>query len=198
MGTGANATITKLLLQPDGKIIVVGNFTSYNGTSINRIVRLNTDGSIDATFNVGAGANSQIYSAALQSDGKVLIGGTFGSYKGTARAKLARINTNGTIDAGFTVGTGPDSWTYAMAVQPDGKIIIVGNFSVYNGTTVNRIARLTSTGSLDASFNNQYRNCNVSWQDPLVMLLIFNQTAKLLLVVFLQHLMVLQKTDWFV
>jgi len=156
VGTGVNQLISKVLLQPDGKIIIVGNFTSYNGTAKNRIVRLNSDGSIDGTFTVGTGANNQIYSAALQPDGKIIIGGTFTSYNGTTGVnRLARLNSNGTLDGTFSVGTGPDSWTYAMAIQPDGKIVIVGNFSSYNGTTVNRVARVTSTGALDniLSFN---------------------------------------------
>lgn len=156
VGTGVNQLISKVLLQPDGKIIIVGNFTTYNGTSRNRIVRLNSDGSIDGTFNIGTGANSQIYSAALQSDGKILIGGTFTSYNGTTGVnRLARLNSDGTLDGTFSAGAGPDSWTYAMAIQPDGKIIIVGNFSSYAGTTVNRVARVTSTGALDnlLSFN---------------------------------------------
>jgi uncharacterized delta-60 repeat protein len=156
VGTGANQLISKVLLQSDGKIIIVGNFTTYNGTAKNRIVRLNSDGSIDGTFNIGTGANSQIYSAALQSDGKIVIGGTFTSYNGTTGVnRLARLNSDGTLDGSFSAGTGPDSWTYAMAIQPDGKIIIVGNFSSYSGTTVNRVARVTSTGALDnlLSFN---------------------------------------------
>jgi uncharacterized delta-60 repeat protein len=156
VGTGVNQLISKVLLQSDGKIIIVGNFTTYNGTARNRIVRLNSDGSIDGTFTVGTGANSQIYSAGLQSDGKIIIGGTFTSYNGTTGVnRLARLNSDGTLDGTFSAGTGPDSWTYAMAIQPDGKIVIVGNFSSYAGTTVNRVARVTSTGALDnlLSFN---------------------------------------------
>lgn len=156
VGTGVNQLISKVLLQPDGKIIIVGNFTTYNGSTRNRIVRLNSDGSIDGTFTVGTGANNQIYSAALQPDGKIIIGGTFTSYNGTTGVnRLARLNSNGTLDGSFSAGTGPDSWTYAMVIQPDGKIVIVGNFSSYAGTTVNRVARVTSTGALDniLSFN---------------------------------------------
>ncbi|MBK8368441.1 MAG: T9SS type A sorting domain-containing protein [Bacteroidetes bacterium] len=149
VGSGFNGTITKLLLQSDGKIIAVGNFTTYKGSTKNRIVRLNSDGSVDATFNVGTGTASQIYAAALQSDGMVIIAGTFTSYNGTSISRIARLNTNGSIDTNFNPGTGPSDWTYGIAVQPDGKIIIVGNFLSYNGTTVNRVARLNSDGSLE-------------------------------------------------
>jgi uncharacterized delta-60 repeat protein len=155
VGAGASATVTKLLLQADGKIIMVGNFTSYKGTSINRIVRLNNDGTIDGTFAVGLGANNQIYSAAMQADGKIIIAGTFTSYKGTSISRIARINTDGSLDGTFAPGTGPNSWVYDMAIQTDGKIVLVGDFASYNGTTVNKVARITSTGALDnlLSFN---------------------------------------------
>ena len=156
VGTGANANVTKLLLQTDGKVIMVGNFTNYKGTARNRILRINTDGTIDGTFNIGTGANSQIYSAAIQPDGKIIIAGTFTSYNGnTSILRIARLNTDGSVDNTFSPGTGPDNWVYAMAIQPDGKIVIVGGFSSYNGTTVNKVARITSTGALDniLSFN---------------------------------------------
>ena len=74
-GDGANHPINSIALQPDGKVLIGGQFTSYNGTSRNYIARLNADGSLDASFNPGVGASSFVYSLALQPDGKVLIGG---------------------------------------------------------------------------------------------------------------------------
>ena len=64
ISSGANGEILSSVVQPDGKIIIVGNFTSYNGVTINRIARVFQDGSLDNTFNVGSGANSTIYSVA--------------------------------------------------------------------------------------------------------------------------------------
>ena len=80
-----------LALQPDGKLLIGGNFTSYNGTPRNRIARLNADGSLDASFNPGTGANSSVYALALQPDGKLLIGGDFTAYAFTPRTRLARL-----------------------------------------------------------------------------------------------------------
>jgi uncharacterized delta-60 repeat protein len=155
IGTGptTNAVIDASVVQPDGKIIIAGNFTDYNGTVKNRIVRLNTNGTIDATFNIGTGANNNIISLALQSDGKVIIGGSFTTYNGTARARLARLTATGGLDATFIVGTGANDDVKTIAIQSDGNIIIGGKFTTYNGTASNRIARISTTGTLDATFN---------------------------------------------
>ncbi len=153
VGTGANDRIYTTAVQSDGKIYIGGWFTSYNGTACNRIARLNTDGSLDASFNVGTGANDRIYTTAVQSDGKINIGGWFTSYNGTACNRVARLNTDGSLDATFIVGTGADGAVWTTAIQSDGKIIIGGGFSSYNGSAINRIARLNTDGSLDATFN---------------------------------------------
>jgi uncharacterized delta-60 repeat protein len=152
-GTGANDLVRRISIQSDGKIIIVGYFTTYNGTTINRIARLNTDGSLDATFNMGTGANGAVLTSAIQSDGKIIIGGAFTTYNGTAINRIARLNTNGSLDATFTVGTGVNNFLQTIAIQSDGKIIIGGAFFTYNGTARNKIARLNADGSLDATFN---------------------------------------------
>ncbi|MEI6092350.1 MAG: hypothetical protein WCQ47_01545, partial [bacterium] len=141
--------------QSDGKILIGGAFTTYNGTTINRIARLNTNGSLDPDFNVGTGAGSTVSSIAVQSDGKILIGGAFTTYNGTARNEFARLNSNGTLDTGFNIGTGPNGMPYAIAIQSDGKIIIGGyySFTSYNGVARKQIARVNTDGSLDLSFD---------------------------------------------
>ena len=150
---GANGTILSTVIQSDGKIIIVGGFTMYNGTARNNIARLNTDGSLDAGFNPGTGANSTIHATAIQSDGKIIISGLFSSFNGTARNNIARLNSDGSLDAAFNPGTGTSSTIYATAIQSDGKIIIGGTFTAYNGTARNNIARLNEDGSLDAAFD---------------------------------------------
>jgi uncharacterized delta-60 repeat protein len=152
-GFGANNTVRTILVQSDGKIIIGGDFTSFNGTSINRIARLNEDGSLDTSFNPGIGANSNVSTSALQSDGKIIIGGDFTSFNGTPIDRIARLNADGSLDTSFNPGTGANSFVFTSALQNDGKIIIGGNFTSYNGTSINRIARLNTDGSLDTSFN---------------------------------------------
>lgn len=152
-GTGANATIRNTNIQSDGKIIIAGNFTSFNGTGRNRIARLMSYGGIDLTFNPGTGANDIIYTTSIQNDGKIILAGNFTSYNGTTRNRIVRINADGTIDASFNPGSGANNRIYTTSIQSDGKIIIGGSFTSINGTSRNGIARLNADGSLDLSFN---------------------------------------------
>ena len=156
--TGSNtgspfSRINSISIQSDGKLIIGGDFNSYNGVARNGIARLNTDGKLDTTFNPGTGANSIIYSTSIQSDGKIIIGGFFTSYNGVAISRLARLNNNGKLDTTFKPGTGPDNWIYSSSIQSDGKIIIGGTFTSYNGVAINGIARLNTDGKLDTTFN---------------------------------------------
>ncbi len=152
-GTGANGVIYSTTLQSDGKIIIGGNFTYYNGTARNHIARLNADGSLDTGFNPGTGANNLINCTTFQPDGKILIGGDFTSYNGTARNCIARLNADGSSDTGFNPGTGANNYINTITLQPDGKVVIGGNFTSYNSTARNRIARLNADGTLDTAFN---------------------------------------------
>jgi uncharacterized delta-60 repeat protein len=153
IGDGPNSFVYRTELQTDGKIIIAGSFNSYNGTARNYIARLNSDGSLDSTFNIGTGANNIIRSINLQTDGKIIVGGNFTTFNGTAINRIVRLNSDGTIDVTFNPGTGPNGFITSSMLQPDGKIIIVGGFNSYNGTAINSIARLNSDGTLDSSFN---------------------------------------------
>jgi uncharacterized delta-60 repeat protein len=153
IGTGFNSQAYFPVEQSDGKILISGGFISYNGTTANRIIRLNTDGSIDSTFVYGTGFNTGLALAiAIQPDGKILVGGEFTAYQGTAASKIIRLNSDGSIDGTFNPGTGFNNTVNAIAIQADGKIIVGGQFNSYNGTGANRIIRLDPDGSIDATF----------------------------------------------
>ena len=153
IGTGFNGTTRTVTIQSDGKILVGGDFTEYNGTTLNRIVRLNTDGSIDGSFSIGTGFNASTYVVKIQTDGKILVGGGFNLYNGNSSSLFVRINTDGSIDGSFSIGTGFNGTVTNINIQSDGKIIVGGAFSLYNGTTSNRIIRLNTDGSVDGTFN---------------------------------------------
>jgi len=153
VGTGLDNILYSLIIQEDNNIILLGNFNNYKGSFMNRLARLNNDGSLDESFNIGSGANNLISSLAVQSDGKILIGGNFSTYKDISRNRLARINSDGSLDESFNIGSGANDGVYSIAIQNDGKIIIGGLFTSYASTSINRIARLNSNGSIDASFN---------------------------------------------
>ena len=152
-GNGFNSKVLSLAMQSDGKIVASGYFTSYNGTSSNYIARLNTDGTYDTTFSIGTGFDNWVTNIRIQPDGKILCGGNFTLYNGTTRNRIARLNTDGTYDTTFSIGTGFDFDTNNISLQSDGKIVCVGPFSSYQGTTRNGIARLTNSGSLDTTFS---------------------------------------------
>jgi uncharacterized delta-60 repeat protein len=150
---GANGVIWDVVLQPDGKIIIVGEFTSFNGILCNRIVRLNADGSLDTSFNSGMGADDKVLTTSLQTDGKIIIGGEFTSYNGLARNHIARLNNNGSLDQSFNPGTGTNDWIRTTAIQADGKIFIGGSFNIYDGFSRYHLTRINSDGSHDFYFN---------------------------------------------
>jgi uncharacterized delta-60 repeat protein len=156
-GAGAINEIKDIARQPDGKILVAGSFTTMNGGARNCLARLNSDGSLDTAFNPGTGADDQINTVLVQPNGKVLIGGQFLNFNGTAREYLARLNADGSLDTSFT---GPDfgettGWRVnSLALQPDGKLIVAGSFYFSGGAKFKAsICRVTTTGSLDDTFN---------------------------------------------
>ncbi len=152
-GGGASSTVEQIIELSGGKSFIVGDFQTYNGIVVNRTARLNPDGSLDGSFLPGTGANNIVYTAALQSNGKYLVGGAFTSFSGANRNRIVRLNTDGSIDQSFTVGTGFNDIVKSIALQPDGKVLVAGEFTSFNGSTWNRIVRLNSNGSVDASFN---------------------------------------------
>jgi uncharacterized delta-60 repeat protein len=153
-GTGLNNSANTIALQPDGKVLVGGAFVSYNGTQRNCICRLNADGTLDTTFAPsGTGLNGVVYALALQPDGKFLVGGAFTSYNNIPSYRVCRLNSDGSLDTSFTqMGTGIDFIVYSLAIQPDGKVLVGGYFTSYNGIMRNYFSRLNSNGSLDSSF----------------------------------------------
>ena len=123
------------------------------GLTRGRLAKLNAEGTVMTSFDTVSGASNDIRALAIQNDGKLVIGGDFTSYRGTFINRIARVNTDGTLDTSFNPGTGANSDVNAIAIQSDGKIVIGGEFTTINGTSANYIARLNSDGSLDTSFS---------------------------------------------
>ena len=155
-GTGFSGGVLPIAVQSDGKILLGGFFTTLNGTTVNRIVRLNSDGTRDTTFttNAGSAANGSVLGIAIQTDGKIVICGSFSTWNGVTVNRIVRLNSDGTRDVPFTTntGTGSNQSIIALAVQSDGKILLGGGFSTWNGTTVNKLVRLNSDGTRDTAF----------------------------------------------
>ena len=157
IGTGFDGEVLSLTLQSDGKIIVGGKFKNYQGVSQNYLIRLNSDGSKDTTFNIGTGFGStytlgDILSIVVQPDNKIIVGGRFKYYQNQTPNYLIRLNSDGSIDSTFKTNNGFSYYVNSIALQKDGKIIVAGEFSVYNNYAANRIARLNTDGSIDTTF----------------------------------------------
>jgi len=164
-------SVTVVALQPNGQVIVGGNFTALqpNGAAAStpriNLARLNADGSLDTTFNPYP--NGQVISIALQPNGQILIGGYFttlqpnGAASPTTRNYIARLNADGSLDTTFNPNPQGvyNAEVNAICVEPNGQILIGGAFNALqpNGaaspTPVAYLARLNSDGSIDTTFN---------------------------------------------
>jgi hypothetical protein len=137
---------------PDGKVLIGGEFTSVNGTNQNSIARLNADGSLDSSFNPGTGANGRVFAIALQPDGKVLIGGDFLTANGVLRPHVARLYG--------------DSVAPALSIARSNSLAVLswpaafGNFqlqentsvSIPNGWSAVAAPRSTNSGVISVAF----------------------------------------------
>ncbi|MEI6178947.1 MAG: cadherin-like beta sandwich domain-containing protein, partial [Verrucomicrobiota bacterium] len=147
--------VSTMTVQADGKILAGGNFTTLGGQPRNHIGRLNSNGTLDTTFNPGISMaqGDQVFALAVQTDGKILVGGEFTTLAGQARAHLGRLNADGSLDSSFAPMI--DGNVGALAIQPDGKILIGGSFQTLNGESRVGLGRLNANGLLDYTFANQ-------------------------------------------
>ena len=154
------------VIQPDGKIILTGgNLEFYNGVTVNNIVRIFPNGTIDPSFTTGTGflnsvgSVSWVYDVKLQADGKILLCGNFNRYNGVDRRHIIRLNSNGTLDPTFNAGNAgfipPNDGSHPtlMHVLPSGEILVAGGFWTWNGVACPRIVKLSSTGTMNTTFN---------------------------------------------
>src|SRR5262249_30244166 len=127
---GADNTVDAVAVQADGKILVGGGFTMLGGGGMgtatrNRIGRLNAGGTLDRSFDPGA--NGVVQAIAVQTDGKILVGGGVTRLGSGTRNKIGRLNADGTLD--MSVNPGANNTVFAIAVQADGKTLVGGFFT---------------------------------------------------------------------
>ena len=142
--------VRKMIVQSDGRIFIGGTFTQIGTTIRGRIARLNSKGSLDATFNPPGGANGTVEDFDIQADGKVVLGGDFSSLNGLPRLRIGRLFDNGNLDESFNQTA--DGTVRAVKIQPDNKILIGGSMGFVQSQLSVGIARLNTDGSLDGSF----------------------------------------------
>ena len=165
-----NGQVSTIVVQSDNKIVIGGAFTGLAPTGAtelttrNHVARVNADGTVDTAYDPNA--NGNVLTSALQSDGKLLIGGSFttlqpnGASDWTLRKYAARLNTDGTVDGSYDLDVGelPGNRVDSLRVLPDGRVLVGGNFtSLQPAGTATRIARrsfarLNANGSVDSTF----------------------------------------------
>jgi uncharacterized delta-60 repeat protein/uncharacterized repeat protein (TIGR01451 family) len=169
-GVGPDGNILSINVQPDTKVIIAGEFSSVDGVACGHIARLNSDGTLDTSFNIGQGFNDVVFSTALQPDGKVVVGGAFTAFQQYNVSRLTRLNANGTLDLNFVTGDGADDDVYAVALQTDGTILAGGIFKSFNQNRRVGLTRLLTTGLVDTSFMdtayNQFAGIPTHYFDP--------------------------------
>ena len=157
--SGPNSWVWALAWQPDGRLLVGGQFTSFNGVPGGEVVRLNPDGNVDTNFTASVSAGDPtIHSVAVQPDGRVLIGGMFTGINGTTRVRVARLNPDGSLDSNFTASVNSSQSFVTVShlgLQTNSQIVIGGWFESVNGAPHTNIARLDSNGSPDPGYNAQ-------------------------------------------
>jgi len=152
---GGNGAIIDATMQSDGKLILVGSFSSFNGVAANRIVRLNLDGSVDQSFSAGTGADGDIYSIRYNATtDKIVISGNFSTFNGKASSGVALLNSNGSVVSTFNglVITGGIA-TFAGQLN-NGKIIVAGSFNRYGDYLRQGFMILDTNGQLAVGYNN--------------------------------------------
>ena len=162
LGVSLYSPLARAVVQPDGKIIIAGAFDKYNGTNVKCLVRLTATGSIDTSFNITTGVERAINELILEpTTNKLIIGGEFTVFGVTAVKKLIRLTTTGTLDTTFSIGTGTTDSTSsscfyclnyikALKQQPDGKIIVGGKFTTFNGLSATNITRIFGDAGVQA------------------------------------------------
>jgi uncharacterized delta-60 repeat protein len=153
---GTNGPVLALAVQPDGKVLAGGNFSSVGGgtgltSARSRLARFNADGTVDTGFNPGVSGN--VWAIAVQQDGKILVGGEFTTLSGTLRNAIGRLSADGSIDAAFNPNvtkTFGNPIVYTLLVQPDGSIVIGGYFNFIGGVTRNFLGRVNTSGAVDS------------------------------------------------
>ncbi len=137
-----NGWVDKILPSGDGNFYLIGNFTEYDGFEANKVAKINSQGSLIHAYNVGSGPDYYFYDAVVQGDGKIILVGNFTTFNGQPAPHIVRLMQDGSVDPEFMAGSGSNYTIHACALQSDGKIIIGGYFTDYNGNAAAGIARL--------------------------------------------------------
>ncbi|HKE59080.1 MAG TPA: Calx-beta domain-containing protein, partial [Pyrinomonadaceae bacterium] len=163
---------TGLVLQPDGKVVIVGTFRFTSPAVRNSIARLNSDGTLDFTFDTpgmkgdvyAVNSNTEVDAVALLAQGNVVVAGGFDNYKSVPAEGILKINANGNRDLSFeSNGAGSHGRVHALVRQPDGKLLVgydpfsaISRATKLNTARRGGIGRLNADGTTDSTFTSPF------------------------------------------
>lgn len=150
--TDVKYQVDALAVFPDGRIVLAGEFNTVNHVRCDRVAILRPDGSLDPQFRFDPGADRAVHALAIDSNGRLVIGGAFLSIAGRPVTRLARLLPTGALDPDFQTPLGPDRDVLALALDPDGRILVGGRFRQLAGTA-HGLARLLPNGLPDPQFH---------------------------------------------
>lgn len=170
-GAGPNSFVEHVEIDGNGRIWIAGFFNQYNGTARPGMARLQSTGALDNTFSPARGFERSGLGSVIPdvvrvlASGRIAAAGNFNQFNGTAINNIVVLQTNGVVAPNVSFGTGilsngtqQDAFINDIQEQADGKLLIAGSFASYNGNSVNKVFRVNSSGSYDASFNPNQGN----------------------------------------
>lgn len=170
-GAGPNSFVEHVEIDGNGRIWIAGFFNQYNGTARPGMARLQSTGALDNTFSPARGFERSGLGSVIPdvvrvlASGRIAAAGNFNLFNGTTINNIVVLQTNGVVAPNVSFGTGilsngtqQDAFINDIQEQADGKLLIAGSFASYNGNSVNKVFRVNSSGSYDASFNPNQGN----------------------------------------
>jgi hypothetical protein len=148
--------VSKIRKMPNGQIVIVGDFTNLNSSGYMHIVKLNSDLTIDATFNSGFDSiTSYVFNVIVDSNNNIYCSGDFDTYQLNTAVSLVKIDVNGNFIWGLSSASGLNGSIRALEFNEDSSHIYVGGvFTSLNGTSAKKISKInTQTGLVDTNFN---------------------------------------------
>jgi uncharacterized delta-60 repeat protein len=137
------------------KSVVVTNPLGENAANTRYTYVAITPGGLQAlNANLSGIGGSRVSASVVQTDGKIILGGSFNSIHGSPRDSIARLNADGTLDSTFNLNLGSSTAVWALALQPDGKLLLGGVFNQAGGANRQNLARVNPDGTLDSFVGN--------------------------------------------
>ncbi len=157
--------VRAITVQPDGRILVGGEFTAFNDVPCDGLARLETNGAVDTSFKLGSGKPASVWALAVQATGEIVVGGAFDTFYGQPCDGLIRLKSDGSLDDSFVCSSNNFGAVTALRPQANGKILVGALQGVY---------QILQNGQLDPEF------AITAWTNAVVGALLLQADGKIL------------------